>query len=958
MIKCSGSTLGRTMSCHLAAAFLLLVDVAGLSAQPAAVPSTSNGQLTGASYRLEALSAGVVRVHAGAALADFAPAFTILFRKDDPQFAVRPNRVPPVGYSVETWFTGSGETAVPDSMNKMVGDGFDPKILQGAQEGRTSDVFRAGDRVTVTARSCEVRDGTIKWTFDDAAGFLLSATVSLPATGEPVLHVNFVPRVDGWYSVGYTGAPTIAADRADEFFQSPFWTRKRFPDRSYLTTHRTTLPGTLVGAEGRVVGVLADPSLLPFEPLPVFTNFRFGVTVRNAEGQAQPIVFSPTLGGFGSKRRAGEAVSFDLRLFVRQGDIDSCYEYLARDLMHVRDFRHNDLCSLNTTIDNIIDYALTPFGMFDEELRGSSYETDLPGSVNNVTGLHPLSLAVILDREDIYRRRALPMIEAGLSRTKRLFANDPKVGSHSDWTLKGPNMVASELAALAAFSHGRAAALLDLAKRDTRGDGVARNLELYRATNDDTYLHKAMAVADGDIAAMPQKERDLRISGWSLRTPWIALTELYGVTGQRRYLDAAVYGAREFTKFLWLGPIVPEGDAQIRVNPGGFAPLYWYMASKGKKPMPAAEGTMPAWRSSEIGLTTEAPGTSTGHRAVFLATPAVWLYRLGWDADQPFFRDLGRDALVGRSRSFPGYHLNTDRTDVYEKADFPLRAPKELSYNSFHYNHVWPHVAMLFDFLVTDVEGLSRRQILFPGHYVEAYSYLTSRVYGAEAGCFYDQREAWLWMPRDLIQTDNVEINWLAARSAGGLCIALANQSHQPQRFTIKLDRNRVYGIDGTVRVLCWRDGKAAGELFTNDGVLMLEAGPRELIGLRFAGVQAKTEFQERVIGGEATPAGGSIAFDFGGTGAAHLITMGKGLSTGYAFLRAAPGVYREVRLEARVGDTWKSYEDSVYPHEFSVPLPDGAPFVFRFVTRDTKGSQEQSPEYTVPAVSKSKVRG
>ena len=941
----------RPLPALWSAASILLIGVAGLSAQTAAVSSSGTGQLTNAGYRLEPLAAGVVRVHAGAVHADFAPIFTVLLRKDDPQFAVRPNRVKGVGYSVETWFTGEEEFAVADSMNTMVGDGFDPKILKGNQKGRISDVFRAGERVTLTAASSEVRDGLIKWTFDGGGRFLLSATMSLPASGEPVLSVRFVPQKDGWYSVGYTGAPAVAPGEAEEFFQSPFWTRKRFPERSFLTTHRTTLPGTLVGAQGRVMGVLADPSLLSFQPLPVFTNFPFGVTVRNAEGQAQPIVFCPTLGGFGSQRRAGEKLSFDLRLFVGKGNIDTAYEYLARNLMHVRDFRHNDLCSINTTIDNIIDYTLSPFSLFDEELRGASYETDLPNSVNNVTGLHPLSLAVILDREDLYRRRALPMIEAGLSRTKRLFSSDPKVGPPSDWTLKGPNMVGSELATLSAFSHGRAAALLELAKSNTKGDGVARNLELYRATGNNTYLRKAMAVADSQIAALPEKESEIRIAGWSLRTPWIVFTELYEVTGERRYLDAAVYGAREFTKFLWLGPVVPEGDVQIPVNPGGFAPLYWYMASKGKKPIPATEGTMPAWRSSEIGLTTEAPGTSTGHQAVFLATPAVWLYRLGqWD-DEAFFRDLARDALVGRSRNFPGYHLNTERTDVYEKADFPLRPSKELSYNSFHYNHIWPYVNMLFDFLVTDVEGLSGRQIHFPEHYVEAYAYLASRVYGAEPGRFYDQREAWLWMPRGLVQTDNVEINWLAARSTGGLCLALANQSQQTQRVTLKLDRKRLSGIDAKVRVLCWKGENAVPDLSTTDGVLALEIGPRELVALRFDGVQAKTEFQERLVAGKPTPAGGSIAFDFGHTGAAYLLSMGTGLSTGYAFLRAEPGVYRAVRLEARIGDRWKSYEDPAYPHEFSVPLPDGAPFVFRFITLDAKGKKEQSPEYTVPAV-------
>jgi hypothetical protein len=232
---------------------------------------------------------------------------------------------------------------------------------------------------------------------------------------------------------------------------------------------------------------------------------------------------------------------------------------------------------------------------------------------------------------------------------------------------------------------------------------------------------------------------------------------------------------------------------------------------------------------------------------------------------------------------------------------------------------------------------------------VEAYAYLQSRVYGAEPGRFYDQSEVWLWMPRGLVQTDNVEINWLAARSAGGLCLALTNQSQQAQRVTVKLDRNRLSGIDGKVRVLCWKGEKAVPDLSSTNGVLTFEIGPRELVALRLDGVQAKTEFQERLLGGKPTPAGGSIAFYFGRTGTAYLISMGNGLSNGYAFLRAEPGIYCTVRLEARIGNTWKSYEDNSYPHEFSVPLADGAPFIFRFVTEDANGYKEQSPEYVVP---------
>jgi hypothetical protein len=62
-----------------------------------------------------------------------------------------------------------------------------------------------------------------------------------------------------------------------------------------------------------------------------------------------------------------------------------------------------------------------------------------------------------------------------------------------------------------------------------------------------------------------------------------------------------------------MAPAVP--DAKVTVNPGGKAPVYWYLASKGHKPMSAPQEDVPAWRLSGIGLTPESSGPSTGHRA-------------------------------------------------------------------------------------------------------------------------------------------------------------------------------------------------------------------------------------------------------------------------------------------------------------------------------------------------------
>jgi hypothetical protein len=57
-----------------------------------------------------------------------------------------------------------------------------------------------------------------------------------------------------------------------------------------------TLPTALVNDGVNSLGVLASPEYLPFDPLPLFTNSQFGISVRDKDGMAKPQVFSPILG--------------------------------------------------------------------------------------------------------------------------------------------------------------------------------------------------------------------------------------------------------------------------------------------------------------------------------------------------------------------------------------------------------------------------------------------------------------------------------------------------------------------------------------------------------------------------------------------------------------------------------------------------------------------------------------
>jgi hypothetical protein len=97
------------------------------------------------------------------------------------------------------------------------------------------------------------------------------------------------------------------------------WTGKRFPNRSYFTKEfQCPIPWVMTGVGGAAIGVGADPAEMPYR-MPTISDSRFGVLVRNAAGEAQPMLFAPVLGGPGSTLAAGATTTFTLRLLVRRG---------------------------------------------------------------------------------------------------------------------------------------------------------------------------------------------------------------------------------------------------------------------------------------------------------------------------------------------------------------------------------------------------------------------------------------------------------------------------------------------------------------------------------------------------------------------------------------------------------------------------------------------------------------
>ena len=924
----------------------------------AAVTAASASSLQNAGWQVSLTGKGTVLLRRGdLAALRFEPRFMVFSAANDPQFDLRfgelGERQMRDKYNVATWVvkpaSPAAKSAAGVKSSEHVADGFDLQVDRAAGSERTFDAFAAAPSLMVVATKGVVEAGRVVWEFAPNPRFELRARLELPADGSaPLLHFAFTPKAKGWFSVAYVGAPAVTPAAMDEMWQPLIWQEKRFPNRPYLTeSGRCTIPGTLVTRGGVTWGVLADPEELPFQPMPKLANSRFGVAVRNAAGEAQPTLFAPILGGSGSKMKAGETFVFHCRLHVSKGGTLAAYEQIARGLFGFRDYRQNDgMGSLNRTLDRTVDYAMSKWARFDEDLRGSAYETDVPGSVKNVSALHALGAALVLDDRQYFDHRARPMLEYVLSREKFLFTTDPKVkGQGASPNMTGPCAPVSELTALYEMSGRRSPVLLKLAQDlfgqtrtlnlddPVRGDIWQNALALYRATGDAKWLARAKAGADAYVnRRMATTQSDFSDNGsrgmffWTSYAPnWMELYELFEATGERRYLDAAREGARRFAQFIWMCPQIPPGE--VLVNEGGQAPIY----RKGVKfpPIKLPEENVPAWRVSEIGLTCESSGTSKGHRGILLTSFAPRMLRLAQQTGDEFLHDIARAAVVGRYTSFPGYHMNTARTTVYEKPDFAERPTAEInSTSSLHYNHIWPQIAMLLDYLVSDAAARSAGAIDFPSHFAEGYAYIQSKVYGDQPGKFYGDTNVWLWMPKGLLTFDNSEINYIAARGGNTLYLVLMNQSDAPLTANLALDGQLVPVKGKTFTARKWSGNKPAGNVPVESGRFAVDIAAKGITALAIDGLKVTPRFQQK-LQSPAQPWKTDFAKHASGDTRAMVLNFGGELQWAYVYLQARETL-KQATLRYSSGGEWKTATDAAFPFEFSVPLSaDAKEFAF-----------------------------
>jgi hypothetical protein len=861
--------------------------------------------------------------------------FTVIYCTDDPSLEMRPAGIKSVSYNVPTWkaFAGKSDLNQTKTSEAVGGDGLDDKILRSDQKGRTVSITNSGRNFTLKPISITVKKDTVKFRYAEQEFFSLTSFVVLNKINNPRFSFVLKPHISGYFSVGYSGAPEFDSKLVAELWQPLIWQEKRFPDYPYVTSaHMCTLPATLINDGINSIGVLVAPEHLPFNPLPLLTNSQFGVAVRDENGKAKSQVFAPLMGGLNSKMTKTSVFKFNFFLVVDSQPITYTFENISRTYFGFRDYRKNDISNLNHVIDNMMEYVQTKYAWYVDSLKGFSYSTDVPGAVKNVSSLNPLDLAIVTDNEKLFKSRAYPLMEFMLSRENFLFALDSsqKIQSPSR-KLNGQVASVSELTALYNVFNKSNPFLLNMAslKASATTQGLPAiqfkrkwtdAMLLYKATGDKEYLQKAVEGANIYLKARVDVKQEQFNKGnffWPrFVNQWVDLFMLYELTGNNIYLNAAREGARYNVMFAYMSPLVP--DSMITVNPGGKAPYYWYLESKGHKEMSYPEEQAPAWRLSEIGLTPESSGTSSGHRAIFMATYAPWMLKVGYHTNDSYLKEVAKAAIIGRYRNFPGYHINTARTTAYEKIDFPLHDHKDQSVNSFHYNHIMPMATMLLDYLVSDAYVRSNGKIEFPGEYVEGYAYLQNKIYGAGRGTFYGEKDVRLWMPAKLLDINNVELNYISARKSDQLYLSFTNQSDKEVTTNIRLNQNLVI-LSNTSEIIGLDIKLESNKLENHEFTITVPANG--IASVKINGLLVTGNFQDRILSASLGEGKDYLEIKEGNT-KAMLIRMGNYSNSLFVYLEDDDSKWTKAQLNYTDAEGNKqTILKKEYPFEFTVPL-------------------------------------
>ncbi|AXY78680.1 glycerophosphoryl diester phosphodiesterase [Paraflavitalea soli] len=289
----------------------------------------------------------------------------------------------------------------------------------------------------------------------------------------------------------------------------------------------------------------------------------------------------------------------------------------------------------------------------------------------------------------------------------------------------------------------------------------------YKLLGDKKYLQGAIKGAEWYISNAVKRGRFTGVCGDTRFAPDFAtgqsaqaLLDLYEITKNQQYLQAAITTAKLYTTAVYTHPI----PGRTQKTAGGML--------------------RQDWEISQVGLSFEhggSIGSATKHGPILLASHAGMFIRMfSLTRDSLFLTmaraaALGRDAFVDPATSVASYYWNTMNKGA---GPYP--------------HHAWWQIGWITDYLLAEAELRSAGKVTFPR------GFITPKVgphqsYGFAAGTIYGNK-AQLLLKEGLLQTASPYLDYYGAIDSTNkkLFLIVLNDDDQVLQTTIKVDYNKV----------------------------------------------------------------------------------------------------------------------------------------------------------------------
>ncbi|MBD0255486.1 MAG: glycoside hydrolase family 127 protein [Cytophagales bacterium] len=301
-------------------------------------------------------------------------------------------------------------------------------------------------------------------------------------------------------------------------------------------------------------------------------------------------------------------------------------------------------------------------------------------------------------------------------------------------------------------------------------------LVAYRLLGDTRYLEAARKGADWFIARAVDRGHFLGVCGDLRFVPDFAtgqsvqaLLDLFDLTGEARYREAALQTARIYTASVYTHPIPSREEKSVNGT--------------------ARED----WEISQAGLSFEhggSVGSASINGPILLASHAGMFVRLFGLTKDSLFLDMARAAAWGRDAFV---HEPTGVASYYWRALNAGAGP--------YPHHAWWQVGWITDYLLSEVALRSAGRITFPRGFItpkvgphQTYGFAPGKVFG---------QEAQLYLPEGLARVADPQVDYWGAAVPGAkrLYLLLLNNDDNAKTTAVQLDAQKlVPGRPATVR--------------------------------------------------------------------------------------------------------------------------------------------------------------